>query len=319
MELGYFAGRRCAVAGGTGFVGSHMVEMLCDAGAEVRAIIHDRPATTVDARAERVRADLTRKDECLAAMAGMEVFVHAAGSVGAAGTGPVDILSGIGTYLHITANLLWAAASAGLERGLVFSSSTGYPPADHPVREEEFRSGPLHQSYEGYGAMRRYVEELASFAAGHSGLRVAVVRPGAIYGPRDNFGPVGSHVIPSLIRRAEAGEAPLVVWGTGDEVRDFLHVRDLVRGSLMAVANAPSCDPVNIACGSAVTVRELTRLVLAATGREGMEPRFDPSAPTAIPRREMDIGKARSLLGFTPRIGLEEGLAETVRWFRENH
>jgi len=318
VSLPFWQARHCLVAGGTGFVGRHCVEALLDAGARVRMTVHQRPPEIADKQLELVQADLTRREDCLRAMQDIDVVIHAAGSVGAAGVGPQDALLGIGDNLTLTSNLLWAAWTAGVERALVFSSSTGYPAADHPVTEDEFWTGPVHPSYHGYGWMRRYVERLAEFTAERSGMHIAIVRPGAIYGRHDKFDAASGHVVPSLILRAEAREDPFVVWGSGDEIRDFLHVSNFVQGCLIALERGGSCDPVNIASGESVSVRDLVGLVLSACGHDAATVVFDPTRPTAIPRRLIDIAKARRL-GFTPRITLADGLADTVSWLRKTH
>ncbi|MBX9635267.1 MAG: NAD-dependent epimerase/dehydratase family protein [Magnetospirillum sp.] len=314
----FFAGRRCLVAGGTGFVGSHFVEALLAAGAYVRITTRRQPPPLTDRRVEIVTADLDRREDCLRAVEGMDMVIHAAGSVGAAGVAPQDALLGMDANLHLTANLLWAAWTAKVGRMLVFSSSTGYPAADHPVSEDEFWNGPVHPIYHGYGWMRRYVERLAEFTAEKSGMHLAIIRPGAIYGRRDNFDPATCHVIAALIRRAVARENPFVVWGSGNEVRDILHVSDFVQGCLLALEKAGNCDPVNIASGEGTSVRDLVNLVLAASGHDNADVRFDASRPTAIPLRLIDISKARRL-GFSPRIALADGLADTIRWLSEAH
>jgi GDP-L-fucose synthase len=204
-----------------------------------------------------------------------------------------------------------------VRHALVFGSSTGYPAANRPVAEQEMWNGPPYAAYLGYGWMRRYVEKLAEFVADRSGMRIIIVRPGAIYGPRDNFDPATSHVIAALIRRAVERENPFVVWGTGNEVRDILHIEDFVSGSLLALTKSRSNDPVNIASGEATATRDLARLVLDATGHQA-EVRFDATRPVAIPYRVLDVGKARRELGFTPRYRLADGLAATVRWFQEH-
>ena len=313
----FFGGRSCLVAGGTGFIGSHCAEALLVAGARVRLTVHRRPPVLTDPRFDLCTADLSRREDCLRAMDGIDTVIHAAGGVGAAGVGPQALMVGIAELLTLTANLLWAAWTAGVRRILIFSSSTGYPAFDHPVREDEFWTGPVHPAYYGYGWMRRYLERQAEFVAQRSNLTAIIVRPGAVYGPRDNFDPATSHVLPALIRRAVAGDNPFVVWGTGDEVRDLLHVSDFARGCLLALEKAGNCDPVNIAGGEAVTVRTMVSHVLTATGRRDVELRFDAGKPVAIPVRRIDTAKALQQLGFTPVIGLAEGVADTVRWFRD--
>lgn len=314
-DSGFFRDRTVLVTGGTGFVGGHFVEDLLTRGARVRATRRRRPPSFDDPRIQWIEADLNRREECLRACQGADMVIHAAGSVGAAGVGPQDALLGMGDILALTNAVLWAAWGAKVPRVLVFGSSTGYPAADHPVREEEFWDGPVHPSYDGYGWARRYVERLAEFTARRSGMHVAVVRPGAIYGRHDNFDPATGHVMAGLIRRAEARETPYVVWGSGGEERDFLHVRDFVRGSLLVLEKGGSCDPVNIASGESVSIAALARLVLKVCGHD-VEPAFDPTRPTAIPKRLIAIDKARAL-GFAPTIALEDGLTDTIRWLRE--
>ncbi len=314
----FFHGRRCLVAGGTGFVGTHFVQALLAAGAQVRVPLHLRPPVIQDSRVEWVSADLTQREDCLRVMDGIEMVVHAAGSVGAAGVEPQDALLGIGTGLTLTSNLLWAAWTKGVGRVLVFSSSTGYPVTDHPVTEGEFWSGLPHPAYHGYGWMRRYVERLAEYTAERSGMHMTIVRPGAIYGRYDNFSPTTGHVMAGLILRALERGNPFTVWGTGDEERDFLHVSDFVRGCLIAVEKGDSCDPINIASGESTTVRQLVEMVLDACDYRQAAIIFDPTRPTAIPKRLIDTGKARRL-GFVPCVTLTDGLADTVRWLRETH
>jgi GDP-L-fucose synthase len=142
------------------------------------------------------------------------------------------------------------------------------------------------------------------------------VRPTAVYGRYDNFDPVASHVIPALIRRAVARENPFVVWGTGREVRDFLHIKDLVHGCLLMLEKAANCDPINIGYGKTVRIKDIVQSVLKAAGHERAEVIFDADKPTAIPVRMVDISKATRLLGFAPTISLEEGLQDTVNWYK---
>ncbi|MBI5395913.1 MAG: NAD-dependent epimerase/dehydratase family protein [Verrucomicrobia bacterium] len=313
----FYHGKKVLVTGGAGFVGSHLVEELLRQGAQVRVSVHHRPFVSRDERIEVMPADLTRPEDCRAAAHGMQFVFHAAGAVGAAGVGASGVMSGITTNLTLTAQMLEAAWAEGVERFLLFGSSTGYPAADHPVKEEEMWAGPVHSAYLGYGWMRRYAEKLGEFVASSSPMKIALVRPTAVYGQRDNFDPKTSHVIPALIRRAIAKENPFVVWGTGNEVRDFLHVSDLARGCVMLLEKHATCDPVNIGYGRTVTIKEIVQIILKAAGHEGAELKFDTTKPSMIPVRSVDTSKARRVLGFEPRLTLEEGLADTVRWYRE--
>ncbi|MDH3288414.1 MAG: NAD-dependent epimerase/dehydratase family protein [Betaproteobacteria bacterium] len=313
----FYEGKRLLVTGGAGFVGTHFVRALLARGARIRVPIHRRPMIVQDPGIEVVQADLSRLEDCRGVCDGVNFVIHAAGSVGAAGNSTSHAVSSITLNLVLTAQMLQAAAEMGVQRFLVFSSSTGYPVADHPVKEEEMWGGPPHPAYFGYGWMRRYLERMSEFLASKLEIGIAIVRPTAIYGRYDNFDSLASHVIPALIRRAVAREDPFEVWGTGNEVRDFLHVTDLVTGSLLALEKHAVCDPLNIGHGKAVTVNSLVRTVLTAAGHSNATVVFNPSRPTVIPVRKVDTSKAERTLGFVPSVSLEQGIADTVAWYRD--
>lgn len=314
----FFRDKKVLVTGASGFVGSHFVEELLKRGAQVRATLHQRPLRTGVGQVETISADLNRQEDCRRACEGMDYVIHAAGAVSAAGvTSGSGPMAPITVNLNLTAQMLQGAWDAGVERFLLYSSSTGYPALDHPVKEEEFWAGPTHPSYFGYGWMRRYFERLAEFVHQRSDTRVAIVRPTATCGRHDDFDPVTSHVIPALIRRALDKDNPYVVWGGGDVVRDFLHITDLIRGSLLVLEKHAEADPVNIGYGEAVTVEEIVQMILTAAGHADANVQFDTSKPTTIPFRMADTSKARELFDFSPSIPLAEGLADTVNWYRE--
>jgi GDP-L-fucose synthase len=164
--------------------------------------------------------------------------------------------------------------------------------------------------------MRRYFERLADVMARDAGVHAVVVRPTAVYGRHDNFDPATSHFVAALVRRAVLRERPFEVWGTGDETRDLLHVRDFARGCLLALEKQPSAEPINIGYGTPVSVREVVGLILAAADYRDAEVVFNASRPGTIRSRSVDCSKARARLGFAPEITLAEGLADTVRWYQ---
>jgi GDP-L-fucose synthase len=310
----FYKDKRILVTGGTGFVGSHIVEELLRAGAFVRIPVHKRSSRLEHERLELMPGDLTVIDDCRKLAKGVQHIFHAGGAASSAGSTAVAAMSAITLNTVVTAQTMQAAWEEGVERILVFSSSTAYPEANHAIKEDEMWSGPPYPGYFGYAWMRRYTERLCEFAASRSQLKIALVRPTAVYGRWDT----SAHVIPSLVRRALEKPNPFIVWGTGEEVRDFLHVSDLARGCLLLLEKHAECDPVNIGYGSAVTVRQTVTAILRATGHEQVEIVFDATKPGTIPFRMVDTSKAHRLLGFEPIISLEEGLADTVKWFQAN-
>ncbi len=314
---GFYSGRKVLVTGGSGFVGTYLVQELLAQGAKVRVPLHLRPMALPDPRVETVAADLSVPADCVRACEGQEFVFHAAGAVASAAASVAGPMDAIATNLILTTRVLQGAWEARVERFLVFSSSTGYPAADHAVREEEMWSAPPAPVYFGYGWMRRFFEILGEFVAQKSSMQVAICRPSATYGRYDNFDPRQGHVVPALIRRALLKEDPFVVWGTGNEIRDFLHASDLARGAMLLLEKDPACDPVNIGCGEALTIRRIVETILDATGHAGAKVEFDATKPTTIPVRMVDTAKARRLLGFAPTVPFPEGIRDTVEWYRQ--
>lgn len=304
------------VTGGTGFVGTHFVQELVKCGAKVRIPIHKRKPIVQHDNIEVVPADLTSLEDCLKICRGVDYVFHAAGAVSAAGVTVSNPMSAITTNLILTARVLEAVMSSNVKRVLIFSSGTTvYPVTDHPVKEDEMWIAPPPKVYFGYGWMRRYLEILGEFVSQKSDIRVAICRPTAVYGRHDDFDPRNSHFIPALIRRAVEKENPYVVWGTGNEMRDILHVTDLVQGCLVLLEKYAVCDPVNIGYGHAVAVKDVVNIILKVAGHEDAKIEFDITKPTTISARMVDTSKAKKLLGFEPRVSLEEGLIDTVKWY----
>ena len=315
----FYKDKKVLVTGGSGFVGTHFVKALTKQGAKVRIPIHKRTPLVEDDTIEKVYADLNNLEECQKVCEGIDYVFHAAGAVAAAGITVTNPMSAIATNLVLTVRILEAACTRSVKRILIFSSgTTAYPDVDYPIREDEMWQGPPPQIYFGYGWMRRYLELLAEFAALKSNMDVAICRPTAVYGRHDNFDPDTSHVIPALIRRATQKEDPFVVWGTGKEIRDFLHITDLVQGCLLLMEKHAICEPVNIGYGKAVTIKQIVEIILKAVGHDKAKLEFDTTKPTTIPVRMVNTSRAQDILGFEPSVCLEDGLRDTVRWYMEN-
>jgi GDP-L-fucose synthase len=184
-----------------------------------------------------------------------------------------------------------------------------------PTPETEGFSGTPEETNEGYGWAKRMAEFEAAAVHKEFGLRVAIARPYNAYGPRDDFDPETSHVIPALIRKALSGQDPLEVWGDGTQTRAFLYVEDFVRGLLEVAERYAECDPVNLGADEEVSIGDLARMIVELCGSRARL-RFETGAPKGQPRRNCDTAKAREKLAFSAKVPLREGLRRTIEWYR---
>ena len=143
----------------------------------------------------------------------------------------------------------------------------------------------------------------------------AIVRPSNVYGPGDNFDPRNAMVVPTLLWRVRNREDPVVVWGDGTAVRDFVFSRDVAEGVLLALLRGTRGTFVNVGSGTGITIRELVE-TLATVAPFNYE--FDATKPSGFPRRIMDISRAREWIGYNPSTALRQGLQETWEWFLQN-
>ncbi|WP_269161207.1 GDP-L-fucose synthase family protein [Modestobacter sp. VKM Ac-2978] len=239
------------------------------------------------------------------------------GGIMANSTYPADFLS---DNLRIQLNVLDAAARHGVTKLLFLGSSCIYPKyAEQPIREDSLLTGLLEPTNDAYAIAKiagvLHVQALRR----QYGFHYISAMPTNLYGPGDNFDPVGSHVLPGLIRRfdeaARVGAESVTVWGTGTPRREFLHVDDLARACVHLLENYDEPEPINVGVGEDLPIRELAQLVAEIVGYRG-ELAFDTSKPDGTPRKLLDVGKIHSL-GWKAQISLRDGLSETYRWYRQ--
>lgn len=307
------------VAGGSGFIGSNLIERLVLEGSEIRATVHRKGPVIRDKHVEYVRADLTSVGDCRKVVKGVDcVFMCAASTSGAAAIAKSPLV-------HVTPNIVMNSRMleesylAGVKKFVWMSSSVGYPPSgDRPVREEEFFDGDPYEAYFASGWMKRYTEILCSMYSGklERAMPTVVVRPSNVYGPRDKFDEETSHVTAALVRKVAERRDPLVVWGSGDEIRDVIYIDDFVEALVRASEKVNAYDPINVGFGKGFSLREILRTLLEIEGYTNARVVYDKSKPSMIPVRQIAVGKARSLLDFEPKIGLKEGLSRTIDWYK---
>ena len=237
------------------------------------------------------------------------------GGIHANSTRPAEFLY---DNLMIHGTVVQAAHRIGVEKLLYLGSSCIYPRlADQPITEEALLGGPLEPTNEGYALAKIAGIKLCETYRRQYGDDFISAMPTNLYGPGDNFDLEGGHVLPALMRRfheaREAGLAEVVVWGTGDARREFLHVDDLADACLFLMDHYSEAGHVNVGTGVDLTIRELAETVRDLV-YPGVDLAFDISRPDGMPRKVLDISRLTGL-GWTASTGLTEGLASTYEWF----
>lgn len=231
---------------------------------------------------------------------------------------PVDFIS---ENLRIQTNVLDAALQSGVERLLFLGSSCIYPKlAEQPITEDSLLTGLLEPTNDAYAIAKIAGIMHVQAVRRQYGLPWISAMPTNLYGPGDNFSPEGSHVLPALIRRyqdaATSGAEKVVNWGTGNPRREFLHVDDMAAACLHLMEHYDGDQHVNVGTGTDVTIKELAGLVADAVGYRGTS-EWDTSKPDGTPQKLLDVSKLKNE-GWAAEIGLAQGIASTVHWYREH-
>lgn len=313
--MSFYNGRPALVTGGSGLIGSHLVEELMAKGAQVRAVIHNRPLQKFPGCVEVLRGDLTKLDDCVRAVRGMECVLHLAAFVGGVGRNKAHPAGMYTSNMLMQTNMLEAARLADAEYYLYTSSVCLYPGHISLMSEDKAWEGPPEATNASYGWVKRMGELQCQAYAEEYGMKIAIVRPTNAYGPYDNFDLESSHVIPALIRKAVERQDPYVIWGTGEVSRDFIHARDISRGMMLALEKYHVADPLNLGTGCEIKVKDLAHLILKLSGYENARIVFDRERPLGQLGRRADAWKAKEKIGFEAQISLEEGLKETIDWY----
>jgi len=306
-----FANKNVLVTGGTGLIGRQIVNILCDAGANVKVVSLDD--VTVDDRAEHVFGDLTDFSLCKELTGDMDFVFHVAGIKGSIDVTKSKPASFFVPLLMFNTNMLEACRLNKVKK-VVYTSSIGAYSSAEIFVEGENADGPPMDMFPGW-AKRMAELQVKAYKIQYGLENFAIVRPCNVYGPGDNFDPKNAMVIPTLMHRIHQKEDPVVVWGDGSAIRDFAYSRDVAEGVILALHHGTGGEFVNLGSGKGYSIKELVE-----TLNEFLDfnYQFDTSKPSGFPRRIMDMAKAKKVIHYEPSTSLLDGLKETWNWFVEN-
>ncbi len=301
--------KRIVVTGGSGFLGSHLVQRLRRSGCNsVFAPTHKE-------------VDLTRSDaiEQLFNEYKPEVLIHGAAVVGGIGANRANP----GRFFYENAimgvQLIEGARRHGVEKTVVLGTICAYPKfTPVPFREEDLWNGYPEETNAPYGLAKKMMLVQCQAYREQYGMNAVFVLPVNLYGPRDNFDLQSSHVIPALIRKCveaiQIGREQIVLWGDGSPTREFLYVEDAVDGILLATEKYNKSYPINLGSGMEISIHDLATLIARLTGFNGKIV-WDTSQPNGQPRRCLDVSKAEQEFGFKATTPFEVGLRNTIDWY----
>ena len=301
---------RVTVTGGAGFLGQAVLERLAARGVTEVAVPRRSEYDLVhEADASRMYDDLQP-----------DVVLHLAGEVGGIGANRANPGRYFYANMAMALNLIEQARARGIRKFVQVGTICAYPKfTPVPFREDDLWNGYPEETNAPYGVAKKAALVMLDGYRRQYGLASSYLLPVNLYGPRDNFDPESSHVIPALIRKCETarleGRDHIDCWGTGSASREFLYVDDAAEGIVRAAEVMEEPEPINLGTNREISIRELVGLIAKLVGFEG-EIRWDSSKPDGQPRRCLDVTRAHEQLGWAAAVPFEEGLRRTIAWWR---
>ncbi len=303
--------RSVVVTGGAGFLGSHVVDALKARGAGKVFVPKEEE---YDLRQVSVIRQLLKD-------ARPNMVIHLAAKVGGIGANREHPAEFFYDNLIMGVHLFHECWKAGVEKLVLLGTVCAYPKfTPVPFREEDLWSGYPEETNAPYGLAKKMLLVQSQSYRQQYGYNSIFLLPVNLYGPRDNFHPDSSHVIPALIKKCvearDRGDAFIEAWGDGSPTREFLYVKDAAEGICLASERYNKSEPVNLGSAFEISIKDLTETIAQQTGFKG-EIRWDKTKPNGQPRRKLDTSRAEKEFGFRSKTTFEEGLRETIRWYED--
>ena len=306
----FWQDKRVCVTGGAGFLGSFVTKKLQERG--VKEIF----VPTIE-KYDLVQIDSIKQ---MYEDSNPDIVIHLAAMVGGIGANlehPADFFYG---NLMMGVQLIHEAWLRGVQKFVALGTICAYPKfTPIPFKEDDLWNGYPEETNAPYGLAKKMLLVQSQAYRQQYGFNSIFLMPVNLYGPRDNFNPQSSHVIPALIKKcmeAKAANLPSIeVWGDGSPTREFLYVEDAAEGILLAAEKYNGSEPVNLGSGMEISIKDLVTLIARLTGFEG-ELIWDTTKPNGQPRRRLDVERAGREFGFKARVNFEEGLRRTIEWYK---
>lgn len=309
--LKQLSNKKILVTGGTGLIGRQVVKILCDTGAKVTIVSLDK--LIVDNRAKHILGDLTNFDFCKKITKSQEYVFHLAGIKGSLEVTLKKPASFLVPLLMMNTNILEASRLNDVAKVVYTSSIGAYANSDIFKENDSFEGEPMDK-FPGW-AKRMAELQIKAYKIQYGLENFSIVRPCNVYGPGDNFDDKNAMVIPSLMARIKRGDNPVVIWGDGLAVRDFLFSRDAAEGVILALYYGTGGSYVNLGSGKGYSIRKLVETLASFIDFNYI---FDITKPSGFAKRVMDINKAKKMIHFKPSTPLATGLNETWEWLLNN-
>lgn len=314
-----FNGKIFFITGATGFVGTNIIKKLIELNEDIKIIgtYNNKIPQIFHSSITYLKLDLRIPHVCDPYLDEIDYLIMTAGYVGGAAAMEHSPKAFLTDSTLININVLESIRN--VKKCLFISSSMVYPLQDIPLNESMgFVDEPYYKYFSG-GWGKRIGEIICQLYSKilHYSTQFSIIRVDNIYGPFDNFSPEKSHVIPSLIKKAVDRQSPFEIWGNGKDIKDFLYIDDLIDGIFLALLHDSSYSVFNIASGTNVCINDIVQIILNHCS-------YSPSItynyqkPTTIPAKYISIDKAKTELGFYPKVSLEDGLNRTIKWYKSN-
>jgi GDP-L-fucose synthase len=319
MAENFWHGKLVVVTGGAGFLGSYVIAKLKERGAKDIYIPTIEEYDLTDRDSINRLYDVTLSDGLDASRM---VVIHLAARVGGIGANREHPAEFFYDNLVMGVELMHQAWKRGVGKFVAIGTVCAYPKITPvPFKEDDLWLGYPEETNAPYGLAKKMLLVQAQAYRQQYGFNAIYLLPVNLYGPRDNFNPSSSHVIPALIRKAfeaqQAGQKQMVVWGDGSPTREFLYVEDAADGIVTAAEKYNGAEPVNLGTGYEISIKELAEIVCRTVGFQGRLV-WDTTKPNGQPRRGLDVSRAQSYFGWHAQVPFEEGMRRTIEWFKQN-